>query len=68
MYESQFGGITIQAVTLTFATMFGLLFAYKTGIIKPDRNFLLMVFAVILVVLFPEIALWMPEQMVKNLN
>ena len=35
MYESQFGGITIQAVTLTFATMFGLLFAYKTGIIKP---------------------------------
>ena len=30
--------------------------------------FLLMVFAVILVVIFPEIALWMPEQMVKNLN
>ena len=45
MYEAQFGGITIQAVTLTFATMFGLLFAYKTGIIKPDRNFMLMVFA-----------------------
>ena len=30
--------------------------------------FLLMVLAVILVVLFPEIALWMPEQMVQNLN
>ncbi len=30
--------------------------------------FLLMVFAVLLVVIFPEIALWMPEQMVKNLN
>ncbi len=30
--------------------------------------FLLMVLAVILVVVFPEIALWMPEQMVKNLN
>ncbi len=30
--------------------------------------FLLMIFAVILVVIFPEIALWMPEQMVKNLN
>ena len=30
--------------------------------------FLLMVIAVILVVIFPEIALWMPEQMVKNLN
>jgi len=30
--------------------------------------FLLMVLAVILVVVFPEIALWMPEQMVQNLN
>ena len=30
--------------------------------------FLLMVLAVALVVIFPEIALWMPEQMVKNLN
>ncbi|MBD1164920.1 TRAP transporter large permease subunit [Pelagibacterales bacterium SAG-MED13] len=30
--------------------------------------FLLMVLAVIIVVIFPEIALWMPEQMVKNLN
>ena len=30
--------------------------------------FLLMVLAVMLVVIFPEIALWMPEQMVKNLN
>ena len=45
MYEAQFGGITMQAVTLTFATMFGLLFAYKTGIIKPDKNFMLMIFA-----------------------
>ena len=30
--------------------------------------FLLMVLAVVLVVIFPEIALWMPEQMVQNLN
>jgi len=30
--------------------------------------FLLMIVAVILVVIFPEIALWMPEKMVKNLN
>ena len=29
--------------------------------------FLLMIFAVILVVIFPEIALWMPEQMIKNI-
>ena len=30
--------------------------------------FLLMVLAVILVVIFPEIALWMPEKMIKNIN
>ena len=30
--------------------------------------FLLMVLAVILVVIFPEIALWMPEQMIKNIS
>ncbi|MDC2973671.1 TRAP transporter large permease subunit [Candidatus Pelagibacter sp.] len=30
--------------------------------------FLLMIFAVFLVVIFPEIALWMPEQMIKNIN
>ena len=30
--------------------------------------FLLMVLAVILVVIFPEIVLWMPEQMIKNIN
>ena len=30
--------------------------------------FLLMVLAVVLVVIFPEIALWMPEKMVQNLN
>ena len=29
---------------------------------------LLMVLAVILVVIFPEIVLWMPEQMIKNIN
>ena len=30
--------------------------------------FLLMVLAVIIVVMFPQIALWLPEQMVQNLN
>ena len=45
MYEAQFGGITIQAVTLLFSALFSLLFAYKTGIIKPDENFRLMLFA-----------------------
>ena len=30
--------------------------------------FLLMIFAVLLIVLFPQIALWMPEQMIQNIN
>jgi len=30
--------------------------------------FLLMILAVIIVVIFPEIVLWLPEQMVKNLR
>ncbi len=30
--------------------------------------FVLMILAVILVVIFPEIALWMPQQMVQNIN
>ena len=29
--------------------------------------FVLMIIAVILVVIFPELALWMPQQMVKNI-
>ena len=38
------------------------------GYSKKAFLFLLMVLAVILVVIFPEIALWMLEQMVKNIN
>ena len=30
--------------------------------------FLLMIFAVLLIVIFPQIALWMPEQMIQNIN
>ncbi len=30
--------------------------------------FLLMIFAVILIIIFPEIALWLPNQMSKNIN
>ena len=30
--------------------------------------FLLMILAVIMIIIFPEIALWLPEQMVRNLN
>jgi len=30
--------------------------------------FLLMIFALILIIIFPEIALWMPQQMIQNIN
>jgi uncharacterized YccA/Bax inhibitor family protein len=44
-FEYQYPGIVIQAVSLTFAILFALLFAYKTRIIKPTQNFRLGVFA-----------------------
>ena len=45
-YEMQYGdGIVGQAVFLTFSIFAALLFAYKSGIIKPTENFKLGVFA-----------------------
>ena len=44
-FEARYPGIVIQAVALTFAILFALLFAYKTRIIKPTQNFRLGVFA-----------------------
>jgi uncharacterized YccA/Bax inhibitor family protein len=43
--EAMFPGIVIQAVSLTFFVAASLLLAYKTGIIKPTQNFVLMIFA-----------------------
>lgn len=45
VFETQYPGIVIQAVSLTFATLFCLLFAYKSGLIKATENFKLGVFA-----------------------
>jgi uncharacterized YccA/Bax inhibitor family protein len=39
VFESMYPGIVMQAVMLTFGTMFGLLFAYKSGLIKVTENF-----------------------------
>ncbi|MFW5780944.1 MAG: Bax inhibitor-1/YccA family membrane protein [Bacteroidota bacterium] len=44
-FEAQYPGIVIQAVGLTFGTLFSLLFAYKTGLIKATENFKLGVVA-----------------------
>jgi len=43
--ENLYPGIVIQAVSLTFFVAASLLLAYKTGLIKPTQNFLLMIFA-----------------------
>ena len=45
IFESQFSGIAIQAMGLTFGILASLLFCYKSGIIKPTENFRLMVFS-----------------------
>jgi uncharacterized YccA/Bax inhibitor family protein len=45
MFNASFPGIVIQAVALTFGTLFALLFAYKSGLIKVTENFRLGVVA-----------------------
>lgn len=43
--DYQHKGIVINAVALTFGILFALLFAYRSGMIKPTENFKLGVFA-----------------------
>ncbi|MEZ0469694.1 Bax inhibitor-1/YccA family membrane protein [Luteimonas salinilitoris] len=45
MYNNLYEGIVIQAVMLTFGTLFALLFAYRSGLIKATENFKLGVVA-----------------------
>jgi uncharacterized YccA/Bax inhibitor family protein len=45
VFEARFPGIVIQAVGLTFGTLFALLMAYKSGMIKATENFKLGVVA-----------------------
>jgi len=45
VFESRYPGIVIQAVALTFGTLFSLLFAYRSGLIKVTENFKLGVVA-----------------------
>jgi len=45
VFEARYPGIVIQAVGLTFGTLFGLLLAYKSGLIKATENFKLGVMA-----------------------
>jgi uncharacterized YccA/Bax inhibitor family protein len=43
IYEAAYQGLVMQAVALTFCTLFALLVVYKTGIIKVTENFKLIV-------------------------
>ena len=45
MYESNYPGIVINAVALTFGTLAALLLAYRTGLVRATENFKLGVFA-----------------------
>ena len=45
VFESMYPGIVMQAVALTFGTLFGLLFAYSSGLIRATENFKLGVVA-----------------------
>lgn len=39
IFEARYPGIVIQAVTLTFGTLFALLVAYRSGMIRATENF-----------------------------
>lgn len=60
IYEAAFEGIVLQAVVLTFGTLFSLLAAYRSGLIKATENFKLGVVAatggICLVYLFSMVA------------
>ncbi len=45
IFEARFPGIVMQAVALTFGTLFGLLLAYRSGFIRATENFKLGVVA-----------------------
>ena len=45
LYDARYNGIVLQAVMLTMGTLFALLFAYRSGLIKATENFKLGVVA-----------------------
>jgi len=52
MFESMYPGIVLQASLITFGTFFGLLTAYKSGLIQATENFKLGVFAATMGIMF----------------
>jgi uncharacterized YccA/Bax inhibitor family protein len=58
LFERMYPGIVIQAVALTFGTLFALLLAYKSGLIRATENFKLGVVAATGSVFMFYIATW----------
>lgn len=58
MFEARFPGIVMNAVILTFGTLFGLLAAYRSGLIKVTENFKLGIVAATGGIFFLYIASW----------
>jgi uncharacterized YccA/Bax inhibitor family protein len=57
--ESMYPGIVLEAVSLTFFVAASLLIAYKSGLIKPTQNFVLMVFAATVGIVLFYLSLWL---------
>ena len=45
MYAARYGGLVVQAVALTFGTLFAMLAAYQTGLVRATEKFKLGIFA-----------------------
>lgn len=58
IFERQFPGIVMQAVALTFGTLFCLLMAYKTGLIRVTEKFRLGVFVATAAIALVYLASW----------
>jgi len=56
--ELQFPGIAFQATCMTFCTLFGLLVAYKSGLIRATENFKLGLFAAMSGIIMIYIVTW----------
>ena len=56
LFESQFEGITTQAILLTLGTLFSLLIVYRSGLIKVTENFKLGVVAATGAIFFVYVA------------
>lgn len=57
-FEVSYPGIVMQAVLLTFGTMFGLLAAYRSGLIKVTEKFYAIVAAATMGILVAYLATW----------